>query len=117
MLVLFTWDLPDYLGGIALASYRVEIRAQDGQYYEKTPECDGTDDTVISARSCQVSHLDLQAAPFYLEQGVLVQFRVSTLNDVGESLSSAPNISGAIIETVPHKPPVAPTKNSSTTKF
>ena len=45
---------------------------------------------------------------------MVVQIRVSTINLVGKSVPSALNISGALIERVPHKPPVSPTKNSAT---
>ena len=48
---------------------------------------------------------------------MLVQFKVSSTNHVGESVASVAKVIGAIIEQVPLKPPVAPIKNSSTTKI
>lgn len=54
--------------------------------------------------------------PFLLTQGTLIQAKVIAINLVGEGSPSSTNLSGAILETVPLKPPVAPSKNPTTTK-
>jgi len=41
---------------------------------------------------------------------------VTAINRIGPSLPSVINSQGAVVETVPHKPPVAPTKNYKTTQ-
>ena len=65
-LILFSWDQPADLGGLPLTSYRIEIKGHDGSFYEKTPECDGTEASVISSNECRVAHADLQSEPFEL---------------------------------------------------
>lgn len=53
--------------------------------------------------------------PFNLNQSNVVQARVISINNIGASVPSIPNSFGAIVEQVPHKPPVAPIKNYRTT--
>lgn len=56
--------------------------------------------------------LSLLDSPFSLEQGNLIQARVIADNDIGEAVPSILNSFGDLVEKVPHKPPVAPTKNA-----
>jgi len=42
--------------------------------------------------------------------------RLVSVNAIGASIPSQPNSIGALIERVPQKPPVAPTKNAATTQ-
>jgi len=58
--------------------------------------------------------LDLQATPFDLQQGDLVQAKVTATNNYGDSAISDANTAGALIETVPHIPTIAPTRGSNT---
>jgi len=55
--------------------------------------------------------IELLTAPYTLEQGLLIQARLIAVNAIGESVPSILNSFGALVEQVPHKPPVAPTKN------
>jgi hypothetical protein len=59
--------------------------------------------------------LVLLSEPFSLEQGLLMQARLVNVNAIGESIPSILNSFGALVEQVPHIPPVAPTKNYQTT--
>ena len=70
--ITFAWEAPNYLGGLPITAYIVEIRAMDGTYFKKEPECDGTLSTIVDARECRVALTDLIAEPFLLTQATLV---------------------------------------------
>jgi hypothetical protein len=47
---------------------------------------------------------------------LIIQARLVAVNAIGASTPSQPNSIGALVEQVPQKPPVAPTKNAATTQ-
>ena len=57
--------------------------------------------------------------PFNLEQGVEIEARVIAINVIGDSpnseLSTTHTLTGALVQTKPHKPPNAPTRGDETT--
>jgi hypothetical protein len=54
--------------------------------------------------------------PYALVQGNTVLARLVAVNSIGASIPSSVNSVGALVELVPQKPPVAPTKNAATTQ-
>lgn len=55
------------------------------------------------------------ASPYDLAQADEVVVILRATNAIGTSADSSPSNVNALIELVPHKPPVAPVKNSGTT--
>lgn len=106
--VLISWTAPD-AGGLTVTSYAVDIRGVDGTYALETTYC------AVSTTQCSLPLLYLQASPYNLELGDLVQAVVRATNLIGESPDSSHNTAGALIETVPSAPPVAPQRNAATT--
>ena len=76
--------------------------------------CDGSDPTIMAALSCQIPLTVLQASPYSLSLGNLVQVTVSATNTLGDSQPSLPNSGGALIETVPQTPASAPARGEET---
>ena len=74
------------------------------------------DPTIRDAATCNVPLLTLVGLPFLLKQGNIVKVKLIPVNLIGEGLPSAINSVGALVETVPSKPPVSPTKNPTTTQ-
>lgn len=101
-------------GGLPLLQYKVQFQTASGLFME-TQSCDGSHALTIDNLRCTVPLLELLDEPFNLQQGKLIQARVIHVNAIGESIPSILNSFGALVEFVPHKPPVAPTKNYQTT--
>lgn len=57
---------------------------------------------------------DLQQSPFDLTQGTLVKVKIQATNAFGTSVISEANTVGALIETVPWTPTVAPSRGANT---
>ena len=51
---------------------------------------------------------------FNLAEGDLIVAAVEVLNIIGYSIASAENTVGALVQVVPHTPPAAPTRGTST---
>lgn len=75
--------------------------------------CNGSLQSIIDSRECFVPLTRLIAEPISLVQGYRVQVIIYAENKVGLSPQSALNTIAAIVEKVPHKPPVVPSKNSA----
>lgn len=58
----------------------------------------------------------LIVTPYSLAQGTVIKTRLVAVNSIGASIPSSVNSVGALVELVPQKPPVAPTKNAATTQ-
>ena len=108
MNVAITWTAPT-AGGLPITAYKVFIKATDGTFVLETANCD------VAVTTCEIPLLTLQASPFSLVLGDLVQARIRAVNLVGESVDSSQNTAGALIETVPSAPPVAPRRDPLTT--
>ena len=113
--VKITWTPPADNGGISITAYRIMIRSDTNMYYTAS-ECNGANSAIRDSATCDVPLLTLIQLPFVLKQGATVQAKIVPINLVGEGSPSAVNNVGAIVETAPVKPPVAPTKNPLTTK-
>ena len=64
---------------------------------------------------CLVPISALMSSPYYLSQGALVIADVAAINAIGTGTYSVDNTAGALIETIPLTPPVAPLRDSQTT--
>jgi len=109
------WTPPANDGGMSITAYRVLLKSATGLYFEAS-ECNGADAIIRDSQTCDVALTTLIQLPFVLTQGSLVQAKIIAINQVGEGSSSTANLFGALIETVPVKPPVAPTKNPISSK-
>ena len=105
--VLISWAAPTD-GGLPITGYEVVIKNQAGVYVLEETYCS------VSVTSCSVPLLTLQDSPYELELGDLVQARIRAVNLIGVSIDSSHNTDGALIETVPSAPPVAPVRSSAT---
>jgi hypothetical protein len=106
--VEISWSAPASTGGLPVTAYQVSIRAQSGLYVAAPAACE------VATTSCSLPLLTLQAAPYALELGDLVQATVRASNALGDASDSSPNTAGAYIETAPRAPPVAPMRNALT---
>lgn len=105
--VEISWVAPS-TGGLSATGYRVFIRTKAGTFVEETAHCR------VLALSCQVPLLTLQASPYLLVLGDPVQAKVRATNAIGDGLDSAATSPGALVETVPASPPVAPVRGTGT---
>ena len=87
----------------------------DGTYAEILPDCDGSDPSVISDRSCEVPLAKLtDPSSFNLEQGATVVVKVRATNVQGlTSVYSNPSSSPTLIVAVPEDPAAAPIRNEA----
>ena len=72
-------------------------------YSEILAECDGSDNTIITNRECDVSLQSLRAPPFILGFNDFIVARVNAFNDFGWAVDSQPSIEGAVVWTEPLK--------------
>ena len=81
--VKIKWSAP-YTGGlgIPITSYEIQILDSSGNFIT-TPECDGSDSTVISDTSCTILMDTLTGADFNLVLGDLVVAKVKATNEKG----------------------------------
>jgi hypothetical protein len=103
-----TWTEPAAAGGLPIIGYKVFLRTGSGAFLLETTYC------AVATTSCTVPLLALQQSPWGLALGALVQVKVRATNLLGDSVDSSPNTAGALIETVPSSPPVAPLRNALT---
>lgn len=97
-LVTIEWNEP-IANGVPITSIEFYILESDGVTYtqEDTPrECDGTQVTLISERTCTISLETLKSSPFDLVKDDSVVVKVITTNSYGDSVFSDAG-SGAVI--------------------
>lgn len=117
--VSISWEEP-YNGGSNLLSYKLLIRASTSDFRVEPTYCNAEfDQTVFVNRLCVIPMSALQEAPFLLAQTDEVVAKVLATNVIGDSAfsedsSQRPGI-GAVIKTVPLKPPTPPTRGPLTT--
>ena len=86
-----------------------------GTFLADLANCDGSQDPVKSNAYCTIPLTHLQSNSFTgLGQGDRVVAKVKATNSFGTGTESDVNTSGALIETVPHKPAAAPTRGTQT---
>ena len=116
--VTITWDAPLDSGGdgILIDTYYIFIFDKDGVDSYETGDCDGTDQTIIDARTCEVEMATLISAPYSLAQGADVIVQVQAGNSIGTSALSLLNTDYAniaLVEVVPQKPPGSPRRDQA----
>jgi hypothetical protein len=103
MSVLVSWALP-YNGGSAVTGFKIQFRHSDGvtfSSYDTT--CNGNDQAIKDALSCEVDVTVFRATPYQLPWGSEVYARVAAINIKGQSLYSQ-EANGAVILTNPDAP-------------
>ena len=116
--VTITWDAPLDSGGdgIAIDTYFIYIFGKDGVDSFETADCDGTDQAIFDARSCEVEMATLISAPYNLAQGAGIIVQVQAGNMIGTSPMSLLNTDYAdiaLVEVVPQKPPSPPRRDEA----
>ena len=98
-LVIINWSEPTDNGGVSIDGYKVEIETSvDGVFSKDTLNCDAeTDEAIILATSCPIPVATLRSSPFNLADGATVIARVTAFNQIGDSITSPENVTGAVI--------------------
>jgi len=60
-----SWTGPD-ANGLAVTAYEIVILAKDINLWFATSTCDGSDGTIVSAKTCAVPMTTLRSAPYAL---------------------------------------------------
>lgn len=113
------WTEP-YDGGSTITALQIELRASDGTTFAaQVLYCNGQSDATVRTQAyCVIPVSVLQASPYSLVQGDKVVARMLATNAVGSSSYSDDGIltgqSYAEIQSVPHKPPSAPSRGATT---
>jgi len=84
--VIIDWHFPTAL---EFSTYRIEIKAKDGEWYKELSECNGGDAQIAAANFCQVQVQTLLAPPFSLMYNDLVYARVYIIDEEGWKSMSA----------------------------
>lgn len=100
--VLISWDWPNNRGS-PITSYTITIRHSDSLTFTASAECDGTQNSVVLNRECQVAIATLRTAPYNLPWGSSVFVKLSATNLYGASEESNAG-NGAVILTNPDAP-------------
>lgn len=98
--VVISWTLPGD-GSTPITGYKVEIRQSDSVTF--SPEPNNCNILTSTALTCSVPISTLLTAPYNLPWGSSIHARVSAINIVGSSITSASG-NGAIILTNPNPP-------------
>lgn len=101
--VTVTWTAP-WNGGSSITSYTISFLQSDGvTYTENKLLCNGTQASVVSARSCTMPSASFTIPPYSLAWGSSIYAKVSATNSKGTSVVSQGG-NGAIIWTNPDAP-------------
>lgn len=99
--ILISWPKPEDKGSPIL-EYQIVIQTSDGlTFVEESNHCDGSDASIVEARSCFIPLSVLRQAPFNLDYPDLVFAKVRSMNINGWSELSDVNTDGAKILTEP----------------
>jgi hypothetical protein len=85
--VLIDWSVPAN-NGAAITSYTVLIEQSNGVFSEDSTNCDGSDNTIVTASQCTVPLSALTSVPYSLSQGGSVNVKVIATNVKGDSTES-----------------------------
>jgi hypothetical protein len=97
------WDAPD-TNFAPLKSYTLQVLTNNGlTFADANSFCDEDAATILSARLCTMTLVELRAFPFSLTFNKFVIARVKSENQFGESDYSQTNIMGATIRTEPQQ--------------
>jgi hypothetical protein len=95
------WD-PTADNGAVITSYTILLKQRDGTF-ATSADCDGTDSTIISNRSCKVPLASIILEPFSLRGGDSLFAKVIATNSYGNSIESLAG-NGCIVVLVPDAP-------------
>lgn len=98
--MVISWAEPD-ANGEAITAYEILIKQADGLFTEETTHCQGSQELIVTNRSCSVPFTTLRDPPYSLEFGELVQVKVRAFNSIGASEENQENTSGATIQVEP----------------
>ena len=93
--MVINWDETPNDRASAVVAYRIKVKSKSNIAYEDQVNCYGADSSIVSSRSCSIPMTTLTGDPFYLEEGDLVVAVIESLNEIGYSVPSEENISGA----------------------
>jgi hypothetical protein len=100
--VRISWSYPND-NSDPITQYLIEIRHANSVDFIESPECDGSHEAVVLARSCLVSLQSLRSERFSLTFDMQVVARLKSLNSFGWSPMSDDNTGGATILVEPKK--------------
>lgn len=125
--LLLAWAEPFTGGqGIPLTAFVVQLQDSTGILAEYPSICDGSDPTVLAARSCRVPMARFSSVTSYdvnglideygmgLSQGDLIVAVVSAVNSKGVGPASEANSVGELAQLPPAAPTTAPTRGAGT---
>lgn len=98
--VVILWSAPG-TNGASITNYIVEFRDSSSLWKTLPLFCDGSSDSVVRTRSCQVSMLIFTSSDFLLAFDTLIQVRVTPVNAKGVGPTSDLLTKGARVRTVP----------------
>ena len=116
--VKIAWSAPSD-NNSPITSYTIKIRNNAGTNSYTSASCDGSSATVISNRYCEIPLTELVdgSGNYALVHNKLVAAEVLATNAFGSSSYSTYNTVGALIKTVPLKPPTAVQAGSGTSYY
>lgn len=97
--VQISWPLPNEHSA-TITKYDIYFEKSNGDYAMELTACDGSDSTIVSARSCIVPMSTIRSLTL-LPRDSLIRVKVRAYNARGTGQFSELNTDGATIETVP----------------
>ena len=80
---MITWTAPTD-GGATITAYLVTIYSRvTGTMHAETVNCDGSNQSIVSAKTCTIPLTVLKAPPFSIEVLDIIQAEVSAINAAG----------------------------------
>ncbi len=87
---MITWTAPTD-GGATITAYLVKIYIPSTVTWQvETVNCDGSNLSIVSAKTCTIPLTVLKAAPFSLTVGDLIQASIYAINAAGTGPGSDP---------------------------
>lgn len=100
--VIVSWTAPSSNGSPILA-YVITFRDTSGNYHLNLADCNGTQQSIVTSRTCTVPLTVLYGSPFSLALGDHIYAIVIAVNSYGNSVASTPG-DGAAVVLVPDAP-------------
>jgi hypothetical protein len=98
--------------GSTITQFKILLEKKDATMEENLTYCDGTNTTIINNKYCLIP-MSVFSGTYNLVLDDLIVATVEANNVNGFNTPSAKNTSGAIVRTVPIKPPTKPTEGTS----
>ena len=114
--VTITWPLPSDNGGLSIDGFRLEIKTSLSSFEIDSTNCNAEiSSLIITSRACTVPVSTLRTEPYNLDDSDSVYAQVTSLNAIGESVTSNEG-NGATIPIPPTEPdaPTSLVKDSAT---